>query len=358
MNAFLNGIGILSACGRGTAASLTALQIGWQPPSLVALPDGRELPLYPLPHGTLEDKSLGRKVRRADRLSKIAVFAAADALINAQLPTDLDRRRIGVIVSSALGSHGTTFQFLDEILTYGDAGVSPTVFSHSVQNAAAAYIASTLDLQGPVLTITQVHFAFHHALTLAQGWLASGRCDHVLIGGMDELGSVMQFIWRSLLPPAADGKIRPFAFGPNPGSVPGEGSAFIVLSSAQGTSSYARIKAVRTARWTAPELAPDLHILEADGTLPDESNYALAATSGTQLAAYSPLFGSMTGGTPFQLAVAALMLKEQTRFASPVTDSAVNLPVCIETAAGALESIHLTRLNCTGTAACIHLNSL
>ena len=358
MNAFFNGLGIVSACGRGVDALRTALQTGWRPPTCVTLPDGRDIPVYPLPPGTLEDKSLGRKVRRADRLSKMAVFAAADALNSAQLPPDVDRRRIGLILSSALGSHCTTFQFLDEILTYGDAGVSPTVFSHSVQNAAAAYVASTLDIQGPTLTLTQVHFAFHHALLLAKGWLDSGRCDHVLVGGMDELGNVLQHIWRSLLPSAVDGKIRPFAFGKNPGSVPGEGSAFILLSTTRGDCAQAALKQVHIARWTAPETAADIHILEADGTLDDESGYALAATSGNQLAAYAPLFGSMTGGSVFQAVVAALMLKEQTHFASPVSETQGNLPICCGTANLPLKTIDLTRLNCTGITGCIHLESV
>ena len=358
MNAFLNGLGIVSACGRGIDALRSSLQNGWRPPVMVPVPGGLELPVYPLPPGTLEDKSLGRKVRRADRLSKMAVFAAADALADAQLPSGLDRRRTGLIVSSALGSHGTTFQFLDEILTYGDAGVSPTVFSHSVQNAAAAYVASTLDIQGPVLTLTQVHFAAHHALSLAQGWLESGRCDHVLVGGMDELGTVMQYICRSLLTPAADGMIRPFGFGTNPGSVPGEGSAFVVLSSTAQPGCYAALHRVQTAAWTAPEIAPDLHLLEADGTLADESGYSLPANTGTRIAAYAPLFGSLPGGTPLQLAVATLMLKEQTSFASPVADSPRDLPICRDTASGPIGSVHLTRLDCAGLAGTIQLLAL
>jgi len=151
-------------------------------------------------------------------------------------------------VASALGTHGTTFQFLDEILTYGDAGVSPTVFSHSVQNAPAAYIASTLQLRGPVLTLTQVHFAFHHALILAAGWLAGGRCDHVLVGNMDELGAVMHYVCRSLLASPEDGKIRPFAFSATPVSIPGEGSAFLLLSSPRGRAPAAHCAASNSAR--------------------------------------------------------------------------------------------------------------
>jgi len=355
MPPFLNGLGILTATGRGIDSLRSALQSGWQPPVTLTLPDGRELPIYPLPPGALEDKSLGRKVRRADRLSKMAVFAAADALHDAQLPPNLDRRRVGLIVASALGSHATTFQFLDEILTYGDAGVSPTVFSHSVQNAAAAYIASTLDLQGPALTLTQVHFAFHHALLIARQWLASGQCDHVLVGGMDELSSVMHFICRSLFHAPMDGKLRPFAFTKYPATIPGEGSAFFLLSLTPQPGSYARIGQTMIGPWTQPTAPPGLHLLEADGTLADESGYAIPAAIGAQLAAYAPLFGSMTGGTPFQTAAAALMLKEQICFATPVADADDALPLCRATAPQPLAAVHLTRLHCNSMAGQIQL---
>jgi len=355
MTPFLNGLGIVAATGRGINSLRSALQSGWRPPVTITLPDKCELPVYPLPSGALEDKSLGRKVRRSDRLSKMAVFAAADALDDAQLPPDLDRRRIGLIVTSAFGSHTTTFQFLDEILTYGDAAVSPTVFSHSVQNAAAAYVASTLDLQGPTLTLTQVHFAFHHALLLARQWLATGQCDHVLVGGMDELGSVMHFICRSLLRSPMDGKLRPFAFAKYPAAIPGEGSAFFLLSGTPQPGSYARLEEITTAPWSAPAKAPDLHILEADGTLADESGYANFTSVGAQFAAYAPLFGSMPGGTPLQAAAAALMLKELVCFATPVTDGASALPLCRATAPQPLASVHLTRLHCNGTAGQIQL---
>lgn len=357
MTPFLNGLGIVAATGRGTVALRSALLAGWQPPVTISLPDGRDLPVYPLPQSALDDKSLGRKVRRADRFSKMAIFAASDALTDAQLAANLDRRRIGLIVASALGSHATTFQFLDEILTYGDAGVSPTVFSHSVQNAAAAYVSSTLDIQGPTLTLTQVHFAFHQALVLARQWLATRRCDHVLVGGVDELGSVMHFICRSLLRSPGDGKIRPFAFSKTPSAIPGEGSAFFLLSATPQSHTYAKVEQTTIAAWAPPAGQPCLHILEADGTLAEESGYARTASVGAQIAAYAPLFGSMSGGSPLQAAAAALMLKEQVGFSSPIVDAEPHLPVLRSSSSQSLQSILLTRLHCNGSAAQIQLTT-
>lgn len=357
MMPFLNGLGIVATTGRGVDSLRSSLQSGWRPPATIPLPDGRDLPAYPIPHGALEDKSFGRKVRRADRLAKMAVFSAADALGDAQLPPGLDRRRLGLAVATAFGSHATTFEFLDEILTYGDADVSPTVFSHSVQNAAAAYVASVLDIQGPVVTFTQVHFAFHHALLIACQWLASGQCDHVLVGGADELGNVMQFICRSILRMPADGRLRPFAFAKDPVAVPGEGCAFFLLSANPLREPYARLERIGAASH-GPHGPHALHLLEADGTLADESGYKILAASGGVLAAYAPLFGSMPCGTPLHLAAAALMLKEQVCFATPLAGAAPdNLSLCRATVPQSLAAVHLTRLHCNGTAWRIQLTT-
>lgn len=357
MTPFINGLGIVAATGRGVHALRSSLQTGWRPPATIPLPDGRELPVYPLPSDVLNDKSFGRKVRRADRLTKMAVFSAADALHDAQLPSTLDRRRIGLVVATAFGSHATTFEFLDEILSYGDAEVSPTVFSHSVQNAAAAYVASALDIQGPVMTLTQVHFAFHHAMLLARQWLVSSQCDHVLVGGVDELGGVMHSICRSALRTPEDGHLRPFRFAKEPVAIPGEGSAFFLLSAMPQPGACLRVEELRISSRMALPLPTDLHILESDGTLADESGYAVSATSGDCLAAYAPIFGSMPCGTPLQMASAVLMLREQICFATPISGESPDLPLCRSTESRRLTSIHLTRLHCNGTAGLIRLSS-
>ena len=68
MKPFINGMGIVAATGRGVDSLRSSLQTGWQPPAMVTLPAGRDLSVYSLPHGLLEDKSFGRKIRR-DRKS-------------------------------------------------------------------------------------------------------------------------------------------------------------------------------------------------------------------------------------------------------------------------------------------------
>ena len=105
-------------------------------------------------------------MRRADKLSKMAVLAAADALQDSGLENA--KQRTGIILATSFGAHQTTFDFLDDIIDYGEAQVSPTTFSNSVHNAAVSYIASVLDITGPTLTVTRFSFPFQSALQLAQ----------------------------------------------------------------------------------------------------------------------------------------------------------------------------------------------
>ena len=85
----------------------------------------------------------------------------------------------------------TTFDFLNDILDYGDTSVSPTTFSNSVHNAAASYVSLCLNIRGPTMTVTQFRFSFPAALQLAMAWLEQGRCDYALVGAADQYGDVL-----------------------------------------------------------------------------------------------------------------------------------------------------------------------
>ena len=163
------GIGIIFTRGSGVACFEKALNEGWQEPAGwgVSPVEGKKFPAYQVVLETVTDRALLKKMRRSDRLSKIAMLAASDALRSSEIEA-VDKKGLGIIVATAFGSHVTTFNFLDEILDYSEANVSPIIFSNSVHNAPASYISSALDIQGPTLTVTQFYFSFQYALQLAQ----------------------------------------------------------------------------------------------------------------------------------------------------------------------------------------------
>jgi 3-oxoacyl-[acyl-carrier-protein] synthase II len=351
------GIGIVFTRGRGIQGYAQALFEGWMPPSQVPCAAGPERPfaVYRVQQETLKDSAVLRRTRRADRFSKMAVLAACDAVKDSGIELHNAASSLGVIVATGFGPHVTTFRFLDDILDYGEAEVSPMVFSHSVHNAAASYIASTLDCRGPTLTVTQFDFSFHHGLLLARAWLQEKRCEYVLVGSVDDCGTVMEYICSQKLRIADDGRIRPFHFSAFPKAVPGEGSVFFLMTLGQCLKQYCQITGVALTPEHHGKNSPDVCILDADGMLPDETVYSHVAMADTYFTSYAPLFGSMPIGSGFSCAAAALMLRNQMHYAAPVQHNPHSIKLCVVTEPSAMETIQCVRYNCGHEQAVIEL---
>ncbi len=340
------GIGLISARGLGMAGFEHALLAGWQKPAETPAHwlAGGKAPAYLVNLDALPDKTLLKKIRRADKLSKMTVLAASDAFADSGI-AHVDGKQIGIIVATAFGPHVTTFNFLDDILDHGDAAVSPTTFSNSVHNAAASYVAMSLNIKGPTLTISQFRFSFQAALQLAQTWLDQGRCDTVLAGAVDQYGDVLGYVADHKLATAKDGKIKPFTFNPTC-QVPGEGAAFFVLRNENAGINYCSVNAVHTGKDPDQGKPVDIDIIDADGMLPDESAYRADLSPDTPVAAYAPLFGSMMIGSAFNMAAGALMLKQQMRYATPVQDNPHGLRLLTESGRGSIGSIRCIGFDC------------
>ena len=329
-----------------------ALREGWRPPAQAS----SSLPVYRVDKETLTDRSVLRKSRRADRFSKMALLAAWDAAHDSSLDLETQAGSLAVILATGFGPHQTTFDFLDEIITYGDGNVSPTVFSHSVHNAAASYIALALNSRGPTLTLTRYAFSFQEALLLAQCWIDQRRCRNVLVGAVDVCGTAMEYVCGRKLRIAADGKIKPFDFSSSPEAVPGEGSLFLMLTGEKSSGSYCEIADVELYKdqFNAP---CELMIVEADGMAGAETKYRDLIDSDAALAGYAPLFGSMMTGSGFNCAAAALMLKNQVKYSSPVTSNPDGVDICVATGPAELNQICCVKYNCENKKAVVKLKS-
>jgi 3-oxoacyl-[acyl-carrier-protein] synthase II len=350
------GTGIIFSQGMGCDELGHALRNGWQKPSEVAVPrsEGATRQVYQVDLDTVPDRTLLKKLRRADKLSKMAVLAAADALVDSGI-ADIAQRKIGIILATAFGAQVTTFDFLDGILDYGDAAVSPTTFSNSVHNAAASYVSSSLNIQGPTLTVTQFRFSIPSALQLASTWLEQGRCDYLLVGAVDQYGDVLGYVAEQKLGRSNDGRIKPFAFNPTC-QVPGEGAMFFLLGRDVTDSTYCSIDSVHTGDEPDCSKPVDINIIDADGMLMDESAYLSSLSPVIFTTAYSPVFGSMMIGGAFNLAAAALMLKQQMQYAAPVQDNPHGLLLLTETKAAHIGSIRCIGCNCFGEKSVVYLS--
>lgn len=352
------GIGAVFSGGIGVEALENALRDGWRPPSRVEAPRAEQGGrfAYPVNLDAAPDRTLLKKIRRADKLSKMCVLAAAGALADSGV-ADPAAKRLGIILATAFGAHVTTFDFLDGILDFGDAHASPTTFSNSVHNAAASYISSSLNIQGPTLTVTRFSFSFQSALQLAATWLEQGRCDYLLVGAADQYGEVLGYVAEHKLKTAPDGRITPFAFN-RAGHVPGEGALFFLLSGEQTENAYCAIRTAHVNGDPEREKAVDINIIDADGMLPDESGYLASLFPGIPVTAYSPLFGSMLTGSAFNLASGALMLKRQATFAAPVLDNPHGLLLMEETGPAPITSIRSIGLSCYGDISAVYLSEV
>ncbi len=341
------GIGIIFNRGRGINCFENALQEGWQRPAEVEVPylKNKKSFVYQVDSQTISDKTLLRKMRRSDKLSKMAVLSASDALKSSGienlspspnpslLPTGQAGangagEKIGVIVATAFGAHVKTFDFLNDILDYGEDSVSPTTFSNSVHNAAASYVSSALDIHGPTLTVTQFYFSFQYAMQLARAWLNEKRCDYILVGAVEQYSDVLGYVYDCKLTPAPDGRIKPFNFNPT-FQVPGEGAVFFLMGRENSKNSFCEVENIIIGEDREFKAGVNLNIIDTDGMLPDESVYMQSISPDIHTAAYSPLFGSIMTGSAFNCAAGALMLKNQKYYANPVLDNPHGINILI-----------------------------
>lgn len=287
----INGIGMVCGAGRGVAGFESALKSGGPDPVLVEVPGiDNPIPTRPVPSEALKDKDALSGMRRADRLSKMAVLAAWDAWGAAGIE-GVSPDRVGIILATGLGPHVRTFQFLDGVLDFGDEAVSPTDFSHSVHNAAAGYVSIRLETHGPVHTLTDFEFSFHHGLELAETWLDEGRCDVVLLGAAEELGDVFLHVCARMSA-TTEGEM----------AVPGEGAVFFTLTSAERAAAEPGVSMTRSDSGGPA----DLVLFER---LPGISREVLDEP-GVDRRDGSVVFGHMATGSAFHCAAAAMMLMQ------------------------------------------------
>ncbi len=322
MKIAIQGIGVVGGFGTGVADMRQALLSGVSNRSSVHLSNcGEPLDLSALRAETsrLNDFVPIKAQRRIDNFSKLGLLGAYLALEDAGVLAEGPQERLGVVIASGYGATGITYAFLDSFINDGDICASPTYFANSVHNSAAAYISIMLGATGPSSTVSQFHLSVPSALQTAWLWLAEGRVDRVLFGAVDELSELIGYAWYRQRGRADHSDMIPLVTG-RESAIPGEGAAFLLLSRQEEVQGgYCLIDHVTTGRFLKPGFlrTPDeLLILGADGRRDMGANYA-ALTEKSNIACFTPLYGSMPAGPAFDLAVASLMLKEGKTFASP-----------------------------------------
>jgi 3-oxoacyl-[acyl-carrier-protein] synthase II len=230
-----------------------------------------------------------------------------------------DHQNLAVVVASGYGATRTTFSFLDSVIDDGDACASPTLFSNSVHNAAAAHISILLKARGPNVTVSQFEMSVPSALLAACRWLQEKDADAVIFGGVDEYCNVLGYSWQRFFGPDHKADMKPVEFEKQ-SAIAGEGAAFFLLTPDNGGRpkyGYIADTQIGHGEINAPKISENnLLILGADGHKLSGIHYARYTHRGNQAAIYSPLYGSIPIGQAFDIAIAALSIKDGKVFAT------------------------------------------
>jgi len=248
------------------------------------------------------------KLRRIDNFLKTALMASYLAIEDSGLEIE-DKTRIGVIFGSGYGALQTSLSFFDDLIDYGDKCASPTQFANSVHNSLVSNVSINLKLQGPCLTVSALEMTTASVFSTAINWLESGTVDYVLAGVGDEYSEVSSYA-AHLLGAEDVTAMKPLAFD-ECSYIPGEGFVTFLLGRKPSAKQYCQIDTVESGKNTAfADMELNALFLAANGDKETGRYYKALELPDTGLFSYSPLYGGMPVGQGFDLAAAALSLKE------------------------------------------------
>jgi 3-oxoacyl-[acyl-carrier-protein] synthase II len=345
------GVGVVGGFGSGVAALREALRGSVPEPTILAVPcwdANHEMPVLAADTAPLMRFVDRRALRRVDRFSRLAMLAAHLALEDAGLTT-ADLRDAGLVFATGYGASVSTLAFLDSVIDDGDPGSSPTAFSGSVHNAAAANLSIVAGITGPCLTVSNFELSLHAALLSAARWIAEGRASTVLLGAVDEFGPVIGYCRERFFGAPDPASFDPLDFA-RQNAIPGEGAAFFVLKGAgvgdsglgigqkQGDGpcaspsssspsrggpgwgwGYGTIASIAsgTGALRGSILGDDLLVLGADGMAGCSRGYARAILPGMTAVSWSRLYGSFPTAPALDLAAALVCAKDGVAYPTP-----------------------------------------
>ena len=175
------------------------------------------------------------RLRMLDRVSQMALVAAAQAVAGAL--EDIDLSRAGVFVGTGMGGSETTDDAYHDLYGEGRDRLKPYSVLMAMNNAPASWIALEHGLAGPNLTFSTACSSSAVALGEAARRIESGEMDVMIAGGAEApltLGCIKA--WEALKTLAtedaadASASCKPFSRDRS-GLVLAEGAAMVLLES-------------------------------------------------------------------------------------------------------------------------------
>jgi len=205
----VTGLGIVSAAGADTAAFGRAIQEGRSAsrPALV------------------RDEDLGGRPGPRDKVFRLAIQAATEAVAGAGLGKGRFPAGSGLVLATSLGG-ALKAQSWHEALLRGGRGRRSDLLQAPL-HALADHAARRFGLDGPRSVVSNACVSGNDALGLALDMIRAGETDLVLAGGADTLHAFNSSGFASL-GAVAEGPCRPFDPS-RQGMMLGEAAAFLVV---------------------------------------------------------------------------------------------------------------------------------
>lgn len=178
--------------------------------------------------------------RRMAKGIKMGVAASSIALSEAGL-TNVD----AIITGTGMGCMIDSEKFVSALIDNKEEYLTPTSFIQSTHNTVAGQIALGIECKAYNFTYVHSSISFESALLDAKMQLESGEANHILVGGIEELGEHTTKVHRVINHIKAEPtKLSNVLTSQTQGAVFGEGASFFVLSNNKLNTCYAELKAV------------------------------------------------------------------------------------------------------------------
>jgi len=180
--------------------------------------------------------------RRMAKGIKMGITASKIALKESQLD-NVD----AIIIGTGMGCVKDSEKFLKAIIDNDEQYLTPTSFIQSTHNTVGGQIALDLKCKGYNFTYVHASISFESSIIDAKLQLEQNEAQHILIGGVDELGDYTVSIHKINHHIKEENvKSTELLDSKTKGAIFSEGANFFVISNQKQESTYAEVISIKT----------------------------------------------------------------------------------------------------------------
>ncbi|MEM6487658.1 MAG: beta-ketoacyl synthase N-terminal-like domain-containing protein, partial [Pseudomonadota bacterium] len=186
----VTGLGVVSALGVGREAHLDGLAQGRQGIGPIELIDASRLMIKIAAEakGYDGDALWSRQQRMLyDRITQMALTAAAEAIAQSGLDTAAVGERTAVIIATAMGGLHTQDENYRIVYEEQKNRVHPFIIPRLMANAPVSQVSMAHGLRGPAWSVATACASSNHAIGQAFHLVRSGAADAAVTGGTESV---------------------------------------------------------------------------------------------------------------------------------------------------------------------------